>query len=136
MARLRHVAICVSDLGRAAEFYENVFDMKRVGDEALGTGSAIYLSDGVMNLALLKFKSDRMAGIVDSKNFVGTHHFGIQVDDLAEAQTRIEENGGSFHFDFGTMEKANFEKKFHDPDGILFDISKNGWVGTDGLRKR
>jgi predicted enzyme related to lactoylglutathione lyase len=136
VARLRHVAICVSDLERAAKFYENVFDMKRVGDESLGTGSAIYMSDGVMNLALLKFKSDRMAGIEDSKNFVGTHHFGFQVDDLGETQEKIEENGGVFHFDLGEdEEEVNFEKKFRDPDGIIFDVSKSGWIGTDGVRK-
>ena len=133
---MRPVAICVSDLERAAKFYENVIDMKRVDDESLGTGSAIYMSDGVINLALLKFKSDRMASIEDSKNFVGTHHFGIQLDDLAEAQRKIEASGGTFHFDFGTKEKANFEKKVRDPDGILFDISKNGWVGTDRQQER
>jgi len=103
-ARLTHAAICVSALERAAKFCENVFDIKRVGDESFGTGSAVYMSDGVMNLALLNFKSDRTAGIEDRKNFVGTHHFGIQVDGLAEAQRLIGENGGTFHFDFGTKE--------------------------------
>ncbi len=133
MARLRHIAIVVSDKEKAAQFYERVFEMKRVGEEDVGGGSAIYLSDGVINLALLNYRSDKMAGIKDAKNFIGTHHFGFQVDDLADSQAKIEAAGGSFHFDLGEDdEKVNFEKKFRDPDGIIFDISKSGWVGTDG----
>ena len=55
MARLRHFAVCVKDLDKAAEFYANVFDLKRIGREDLEIGSAIYMSDGVINLALLNF---------------------------------------------------------------------------------
>jgi hypothetical protein len=25
---------------------------------------------------------------------------------------------------------VNFERKFKDPDGIIFDISEKGWLGT------
>src|SRR5262249_35195568 len=56
MARLRHFAVCVKDLDKAAEFYANVFDLKRIGREDLDIGSAVYMSDGVINLALLNFK--------------------------------------------------------------------------------
>jgi len=27
-------------------------------------------------------------------------------------------------------ESLCYEKKYRDPDGIIFDISHNGWVGT------
>ncbi len=56
MARLRHFAVCVSDLDKAATFYQAVFDLKLIGREDLEIGSAIYMSDGVINLALLNFK--------------------------------------------------------------------------------
>ena len=131
MAKLRHIAVVVKDLERAAEFYEKVFDLKRVGEEHLEMGSGIYLSDGVINLALLKYKGESGSGIKDAANFVGAHHFGFQVDDLAETQKRIEALGGKFFFDLGNdTEKENFERKFKDPDGIIFDISKKGWQGT------
>ena len=52
-ARLRHFAICVSDIEAAAKFYQEVFGLERVGQETLSIGSGIYLSDGVVNLALL-----------------------------------------------------------------------------------
>ena len=69
----------------------------------------------------------------DAESFVGAHHFGFQVDDIAEAQKRIEGAGGTFFFDLGhDQEKENFERTFKDPDGIIFDISKKGWLGATG----
>ncbi len=135
MARLRHFAICVSDLEKAATFYERVFELQRVGREDLEIGSAIYMTDGVINLALLNFKGragSRASDLKDPAAFVGAHHFGFQVDDLAETQRRIEANGGKFFFDLGDERHGNFERKFKDPDGVIFDISKHGWQGTDG----
>src|SRR6516162_11719362 len=138
MARLRHFAVCVKDLDKAAEFYANVFDLKRIGREDLDIGSAIYMSDGVINLALLNFKGKAGSKASDLKEgtaFVGAHHFGFQVDDLAETEKRIEANGGKFFFDLGDERHGNFERKFKDPDGVIFDISKHGWQGTDGYKK-
>jgi len=138
MARLRHFAICVKDLDKAAKFYETVFDLKRVGREDLDIGSAIYMSDGVINLALLNFagKQGSLASdLPEGASHVGAHHFGFQVDDVAETQRRIEAAGGTFFFDLGDERHGNFERKFKDPDGVIFDISKNGWVGTDGAKR-
>ena len=130
-ARLRHFAVVVGDLEKSAKFYESVFGLKRVGQETLDFAAAIYLSDGVINLALLNYFGKRGSGLDDAKNYVGAHHFGFQVDDLAETQKRIEAMGGKFFFDLGNdAEKENFERKFKDPDGITFDISKKGWQGT------
>jgi predicted enzyme related to lactoylglutathione lyase len=138
MARLRHFAVCVNDLDKAAAFYQAVFDLKRIAREDLEIGSAIYMSDGVINLALLNFKGSQGSKASDLKNpngFVGAHHFGFQVDDLAETQKRIEANGGHFFFDLGSEREGNFERKFKDPDGVIFDISKRGWQGTDSYSK-
>jgi len=130
-ARVRHFAIVVKDLQKAARFYESVFELKRVGEQTLDFASAVYLSDGVIKLALLDYKGERGSGLANAKDFVGAHHFGFQVDDLAETQKRIEAAGGKFFFDLGNdAEKENFERKFKDPDGIIFDISKKRWQGT------
>jgi catechol 2,3-dioxygenase-like lactoylglutathione lyase family enzyme len=131
MAKLRHIAIVVKDLEKAAAFYEKVFGLKRVGKEHLDMGSGIYLSDGVINLALLKYKGESGSGLSDAAGFVGAHHFGFQVDDLEAMRKRIEAAGGTFFFTLGkTKDEANFEMKFKDPDGIIFDISQKGWSGT------
>jgi predicted enzyme related to lactoylglutathione lyase len=137
MARLRHFAVCVKDLEKAATFYETVFELKRAGREDLEIGSAIYLTDGVINLALLNFSAGagaKASDIADPRGFVGAHHFGFQVEDLAEAQQRIERAGGKFFFDLGDERHGNFERKFKDPDGVIFDISQRGWIGTDGAK--
>jgi predicted enzyme related to lactoylglutathione lyase len=122
MAKLRHIAVVVKDLEKAAAFYEKVFELKRVGEEHLEMGSGVYLSDGVINLALLKYKNPTAAG---------AHHFGFQVDDLEAAKKKIEAAGGKFFFTLGkSKEEANFEVKYKDPDGVIFDISEKGWTGT------
>jgi predicted enzyme related to lactoylglutathione lyase len=139
MARLRHFAVVVKDLDKAAAFYEEVFELKRVGRDDLEIGSAIYLSDGVVNLALLNMKGKEgsaASGLAEGSTFVGSHHFGFQVDDLAETEKRIAAHGGKFFFDFGAERDGNFERKFKDPDGVIFDISRHGWQGTDGYVKK
>ena len=131
-AKLRHFAVVVKDLQKAARFHEAVFDLRRVREETLDFASAVYLTDEVINLALLNYKGERGSGLNNPKNFVGAHHFGFQVDDLAETQKRIEALGDPFFFDLGNdTEKENFERKFRGPDGVIFDISKKGWQGTN-----
>jgi len=129
--KIKHIALVVPDLEAAATFYETAFDMKRVGRDDLEMGSGIYLSDGSTNLALLQYKEGHP--LAPSSGHAGVHHFGFQVDDLDEAERRIEAAGGKFFFSLGNdPEKKNFEKKFKDPFGVVFDISKNGWEGTNG----
>jgi catechol 2,3-dioxygenase-like lactoylglutathione lyase family enzyme len=134
-ARLRHFAIVVKDQEKSAQFYEKAFGLRRAGFEDLGWSSALYMTDGVVNLALLHYTGERGSGLKDAKNFIGPHHFGFQVDDLQEAQKQVEAAGGTFFFDLGDdVEKENFERKYKDPDGIIVDISKKGWSGTESQR--
>ena len=126
MAKLRHIAVSVPDLETAARFYESVFDMKRMSENDI----AINLSDGVMNMTILKFPTDEMAGDERGKDFVGLHHIGFIVEDADEAGSRVVENGGSFQGEAPGPAGRNAEFKFHDPNGIVFDISQHGWLGT------
>lgn len=135
MARLRHFAVCVSDLEKSAQFYNSVFGLKRHGREDLPIGSGVYMGDGTINLALLNFKGNRGHDLGEKpEGMVGPNHFGVQVDDLKATEAAIEANGGKFFFDLGDERQGNFERKFKDPEGIVFDISKNGWTGTDARK--
>jgi catechol 2,3-dioxygenase-like lactoylglutathione lyase family enzyme len=129
--RLRHIALRVSDLEASAKFYEGVFGFERVGREEIPIGAALYLSDGVINLALINYFGEEGAATADAAGSVGTDHFGVQVDDIDTMRETIEASGGKFYFDLGDERKGNFERKFKDPDGIVFDISRHGWLGTD-----
>jgi catechol 2,3-dioxygenase-like lactoylglutathione lyase family enzyme len=130
-AKLRHVAVAVPDPEKSAQFYIKNLGMKEVGktDSPIATG--VYLSDGVMCLALLKYKTDEAAGKERGKGYVGVHHIGFWVDDLDAQRKQIEENGGQFFMDLPTAKDSlYYEMKFRDPDGVIFDISHNGWVGA------
>lgn len=127
MGKLRHLAIVVKDLEASCRFYETCFDMKR----AFSAGNlAVYLTDGVMNLAVLSYDAVNRPGAPTADGRIGIHHFGFLVDDLKESQARIEASGGQYAFDFGDPKGMNFERKFTDPEGILFDISEKGWFGA------
>jgi predicted enzyme related to lactoylglutathione lyase len=135
MARLRHFAVCVGDLDKAAKFYGDVFGMKRHGREDLSIGSGVYMGDGTINLALLNFKGSKGHDFGDKpEGQIGANHFGFQVEDMKDTQALIEQNGGRFFFDLGDERKGNFERKFKDPEGIIFDVSENGWVGTSSRK--
>lgn len=131
MAKLRHIALSVSDPDKSAKFYSETFDMKILErtDSPLATG--VYLSDGTICLALLKYKNDASAGLERGKDWIGTHHFGFWVDDLDAQGKKIEGNGGKFFMDL-PVEKDSlyYEAKYRDPDGVVFDISAGGWAGA------
>jgi catechol 2,3-dioxygenase-like lactoylglutathione lyase family enzyme len=127
MGKLRHLAIVVKDLEASCRFYETCFDMKRA---LSAPPHAVYLTDGVMNLAVLSYASVNRPGADTADGRLGIHHFGFRVDDLKETQALIEAAGGQYSFDFGDPNGMNFERKFTDPEGILFDISEKGWFGA------
>ena len=118
MAKLRHIAIIVPDPEASAQFFEKAFDLKRVGKARRG----IYLSDGTMNVALLKIESE--------KERIGLYHFGMWVDDLAEAEKKVTEAGATYLGGRPTSPNSFYECKYRDPDGIVFDLTHNGWTGA------
>jgi catechol 2,3-dioxygenase-like lactoylglutathione lyase family enzyme len=127
MGKLRHVAVVVRDLEKATRFYEKIFDMKRAFEVK---NTAIYLTDGVMNLAILSFAAVNRPGSSGADGRVGIHHMGFRVGDLAATQAEIEAAGGTFAYDLGDPDGMNFERKFLDPEGMIFDISEKGWYGA------
>jgi predicted enzyme related to lactoylglutathione lyase len=133
-ARIRHIALAVKDIDSTADFYEKAFGLSRTPKHEGATAWSIYMSDGEVNLALLQYKSAVGSGI-DPTKFVGIHHFGFQCDDLPAQQKQIEKAGGKFFFDLGEPEDEGFERKFRDPNGIVFDINWKGWPLTKGKVK-
>jgi methylmalonyl-CoA/ethylmalonyl-CoA epimerase len=131
MAKLRHIAMAVPDPEEAAKFYIKTFGMTEAGKTESPIASGVYLTDGTICLALLNYKTDEAAGKERGKDYVGVHHLGFWVDDLEEQGKSIEDNGGTFFLDL-PIEKDSlyYEKKYRDPNGIIFDISHNGWVGS------
>ena len=134
-ARIRHIALSVKDIDATADFYEKAFGLKRSPKSEGPTAYRVYMSDGEINLALLQYKSEVGSGIKNPSEFVGIHHFGFQCDDLEQQQKQIEKAGGTFFFDLGDPDDDDFERKFRDPNGIIFDINWKGWSMTAGKVK-
>ncbi len=116
MGKLRHVAIYANDMQTTAAFYEKAFGMERVLEREF----AITLSDGVVSLA-----------IVDARRHpqgrTGLDHIGFLVDDM-EKSAAVLVAAGSEHCGQISREKANsdIERKYRDPDGLVFDIVTAG----------
>ena len=91
------------------------------------------MSDGEVNIALLAIQERGRSGV--PKGWVGIHHFGFQCDDLPEQQKKIEKAGGKLFFDLGEPADEGFERKFKDPNGIVFDINWKGWQLTSSKVK-
>jgi methylmalonyl-CoA/ethylmalonyl-CoA epimerase len=118
MAKLRHVALIVEDPEASAKFFEQAFDMTRAGTGRRG----IYMSDGVINVALLKKESD--------KERIGIYHFGMWVDDLEAAEKKVVDAGGVYLAGRPTSANSFYEAKYRDPSGIVFDLTHTGWAGA------
>lgn len=117
MAKLRHIALLVPDPEKAAKFFEDAFDMKRAGTARRG----IYMSDGTVNVALLKQTDKEKTGIA---------HFGMWVDDLDQAEQTVQKSGGTYLEGRPTSPNSFYECKYKDPHGIVFDMTHKGWAGA------
>lgn len=128
--KLRHVAISVPDPWKAAEFYMQSFGMKKVGETDSPLARGVYLSDGVINIALLNYKADWAAGEDRGKDFCGIHHLGFWVDDIEESRKAVEASGGTYML--GEVPEGNtfYEVKYRDPNGVIVDLSHHGWGGA------
>jgi len=135
MPKLRHVAITTQDVEKTAKFYIDVFEMKEMGKINDPGTTGCFLSDGVMNLAILKFKNDQAAGVERGMGFRGVHHIGFEVEDLAAIADKLAAAGSTRRHDveqaLGVVDgqrKHNVEVKYTGPDGVMLDVSETGWI--------
>jgi lactoylglutathione lyase len=130
MAKLRHIALAVPDPEAAAQFFEKAFGMTRAGKGLRGW----YMTDGVMNVALLNFGDEPVAGHEDKQDVRGLIHFGMWVDDIDQAEAQIEAAGGKYLTGRSDAEKKDahvyYEIKYTTPEGFVFDITESGWIGA------
>ncbi len=132
--KLRHIAMSVDDPFATADFYQKAFDMEKVGETDSPLARGVYLSDGTICLAILKFKSDYWAGN-QQKEYIGIHHMGFWVDDLDDTHGAIESAGGKYFAgrpdpSEGDISRTHYDVKYHDPNGVMVELSSNGWDGA------
>jgi len=141
MPKIKHIAISTQDVDATARFYIDVFGLEEVGNVDSPGARGYYLSDGDLNLAILQFKDDAVAGVERGKDFSGIHHIGFQVESLAEISSKLAAAGSSPRDEVnqalgvgqGPRHGGNVEVKYSGPDGVMVDVSETGWVGTSPL---
>ncbi len=140
MAQIRHIAIQTQDEEATARFYIDNFDLKVVKKIDSPRTSGYYLTDGHLNLAILRFKNDTIAGVERGTGWSGIHHIGFQVDNLEEVTDKLTTTVAKPRDDINVAlglgaggaqaGHGNVEVRYSGPDGVTFDISQTGWMGT------
>jgi catechol 2,3-dioxygenase-like lactoylglutathione lyase family enzyme len=135
MPKLRHIALHTPDPEKTAEFYKRVFDMVEVGRTDSPIARGIYLSDGTINLAVLRFKTAEAADRRDGLGAVyGLHHFGFWVEDAEATRRKLADAGAEYRESRADTAKTSFfEEKYKGPEGVMLDITAHGWVGAEPL---
>jgi len=140
MAKIKHIAISTQDVDATARFYIDVFGLEEVGKVDSPGASGYYLSDGDLNLAILHFKNDAVAGAERGAGYSGIHHIGFQVESLDEIAGKLSDAGSAPRDDVNQAlgvgqgnRHGNVEVKYSGPDGVMVDVSETGWVGTSPL---
>jgi hypothetical protein len=93
------------------------------------------LTDGYLNIAVLRFTSDQVAGAEYGAGFTGLHHIGFHVDSLEQAERDLEAVDRKPRTDIDEARNAGkskapgakYELKYDAPEGVLMDISETGW---------
>lgn len=133
--KLRHVAIQCDDPIASAEFYKDMFEMEEMNRIGLKDGreGALYLSDGTVNLALIRITDP------DFPNYApkGLNHIGFIVEDLNQAVEQASANGArTVRTGHEIVEGEFWEHKIVGPDNVgidLYDVQGRGWPGVSAL---
>jgi glyoxylase I family protein len=141
MARIRHIAIQTQDEEATKRFYVENFGLKVVRKLDSARTSGYFLTDGHINLAILRFKNDVIAGAERGTGWSGIHHIGFEVESLEETAAKLEKGGvaqprhdinAALGIGAGGAPAGhgNVEVRYIGPDSVNFDISQTGWEGT------
>lgn len=138
MAKIKHIAIATQDADATAKFYIEVLGLTEIQKLDSKNASGYYLSDGSINLAILNYKNDQVAGLEHGQSYSGIHHIGFQVEDIQQVKGKLESADYPPREDINAVlgvgmegiHHANVEVKYSAPDGVIIDISQTGWIGT------
>jgi len=117
MNRIVHIALKVDDLDRTSEFYEKVFGFEPVETSKVRDHTSRHLSDGAIDLALIKYDSEESAEAKAAGQGPCIHHFAIEVDNVEKYLAEIGRFGCEIISDPGVI-----PVKFRAPGGTVLEI--------------
>lgn len=114
MPQLRRLAIAAEDPAKLAAFYQEVFELDRMGAE----GGAVFLSDGTFNLALLPRTSGMATGLQGlGFEAAGVESIRIKLARNANADQNLSERNAN----------TGVEYEMRDPDGNVIGLCKRAF---------
>lgn len=122
MNRIVHLALKVEDLERTTEFYRKVFGFKEMNTAKVRDHTSRHLSDGVLDVALIKYDADTQSA--ESKaagEGPCIHHFAVEVDDIKEATKQVKAYNCEIISDPGVI-----PVKFRAPGGTVCELVPKG----------
>ena len=117
MSRIVHIALKVDDLDRTSEFYEKVFGFMPVETSKVRDHTSRHLSDGAIDLALIRYDSEASAEARASGQGPCIHHFAIEVEDMDAYLAEIRRFDCEIISDPGVT-----PVKFRAPGGTVLEI--------------
>ncbi len=121
MASIVHIALKVEDLDETSQFYEKVFGFKPIETSKVRDHTSRHLTDGAIDLALIKYDSEESAEAKAAGKGPCIHHFGIEVDDTEKYLAEIRKLGCEIISDPGVI-----PVKFRAPGGTVAEIAPKG----------
>lgn len=117
---LDHVALCVRDVERSADWYVDVLGFERRFPGMWG-GVPVFVARGKTAIALFP-QRNADANPPPPRESAGILHLALRADrkNFAAAQSDLESRGIAFHF---TDHEISHSIYFRDPDGIELEIT-------------
>ena len=120
MPKIVHLAVKVEDLEKASAFYKKVFGFMPVGTSVLKDHTSQHMSDGVIDLALIKYDWESPEALLSGKGPC-IHHFGIEVEDLEASTEELRASGCEL-----LSAPGEIPVKFRDPNGVVAELIPAG----------
>ena len=114
MPQLRRLAISAEDPSKLAVFYQEVFDLERIGEEQ----GAIYLSDGSFSLALLPTRERTGRG------FISLGFESARVESIQKKLAQLPDSHGEIA---GCAPSSGIEYEIRDPDGNVIGLGEKAF---------
>ncbi len=121
--KIRHLAIKTPSPEKLAAFYQDAFEMEVL----LREGSAVYLTDGYITMALLQSRPESAPP--------GLNHFGFEVEDWDAVADKLKSHGLP-EPKISPSNRPYAEGRAMDPDGNLYDVSVHGYQEQEYLPQR
>ena len=130
MGKIRHIAITAEDPFATAELFKKALGLEELSRGDSDLAREVYLTDGYLNIAIVCWKRTKETPNPYPDGY-GLDHFGVQVEDLADAEAKAKQAGAVPQppppVDLAKLgDRIFFETKLQ-LAGVKFDLSGHGW---------